>query len=97
MQLDPIEATGRVGLVVPTVLLTLLLLAWLPATVLARDEPPAASLEEAVAQVERAHGGRILSARSERSNDRVVYRIRLLTQDQQVRTFEIPGAEGAQP
>ncbi|AGA32257.1 hypothetical protein TVNIR_0555 [Thioalkalivibrio nitratireducens DSM 14787] len=95
MQLDPIEKARRIGRAAPVVLMTLLLLIMLPATGLARDAP--ASLEEAVAQVERAHGGRILSARSERSNDRVVYRIRLLTQDQQVRTFEIPGAEGAQP
>lgn len=59
--------------------------------------PAPGSLEEAVAQVERAHSGRILSARAERRNGRVVYVIRLLTEDQQVRNFEIEGAEGARP
>lgn len=56
-----------------------------------------ATLEEAVAQVERTHGGRILSARSERRNGEVVYVIRLLTDEQQVRNLEIEGAEGARP
>jgi len=55
------------------------------------------TLEEAVAQVERSHGGRILSARSEQRNGEVVYLIRVLTRDQQVRDLEIRGAEGAQP
>lgn len=59
--------------------------------------PAPGSLEEAVAQVERAHAGRILSARAERRNGRVVYLIRLLTEDQQVRNFEIEGAGGARP
>jgi uncharacterized membrane protein YkoI len=56
-----------------------------------------ATLEEAVAQVERTHGGRILSARSERRNGQVIYLIRLLTEEQQVRNLEVPGAEGARP
>lgn len=56
-----------------------------------------ATLEEAVAEVERTHGGRILSARSERRNGQVVYVIRLLTDGQQVRNLEIRGAEGARP
>lgn len=55
------------------------------------------SLDEAVAQVERGHAGRVLSARGERRNGGVVYSIRLLTEDQQVRTFEVEGAEGARP
>ena len=38
-----------------------------------------------------------LSARGERRNGGVVYTIRLLTEDQQVRTFELAGAEGARP
>jgi uncharacterized membrane protein YkoI len=64
------------------------------------DPPGAAgprSLDEAVAQVESAHPGRVLSARGERRNGGVVYLIRLLTADQQVRNFEIPGGEGARP
>jgi len=55
------------------------------------------TLEEAVAQVERTHGGRILSARSERRNGQVVYVIRVLTDAQQVRNLEIEGAEDARP
>jgi len=55
------------------------------------------TLEEAVAQVERTHGGRILSARSEQRNGQVIYLIRVLTREQQVRDLEIHGAEGARP
>ena len=66
------------------------------ASVGARDAAPA-SLEEAMTQVERQHPGRILSARSERRDGRVVYLIRVLTHDQQVRNVELPGAEGARP
>ena len=55
------------------------------------------TLDEAVAQVERGHAGRVLSARGEQRDDGVIYTIRLLTEDQQVRTFEIRGAEGARP
>ena len=61
------------------------------------SEPPAASMEEAVARVERAHGGQILSARGEQQGARTVYRIRILTRDRQVRHLEIPGPEGASP
>lgn len=55
------------------------------------------SLDEAVALVEQAHAGRVLSARAEERNGGVVYLIRLLTEDQQVRTFEIPKWEGVRP
>jgi uncharacterized membrane protein YkoI len=58
---------------------------------------PAGSLEEAVARVEQAQGGQVLSARSERLDGRLVYRIRILTQDRQVREFEIPGPEAPPP
>jgi hypothetical protein len=65
----------------------------------AQTQDPAApqSLEEAVARVERAHAGRILSARGEQRGPSVVYRIRVLTPDNEVRDFEIVGAEGARP
>lgn len=58
---------------------------------------PPASLEEAVSQVERAHDGRLLSARVEPRNGGAVYVIRWLTEGQQVRTFEIPAAEHVRP
>jgi len=57
----------------------------------------AISLDAAVGQVERSHGGRILSARSEQRGNSLVYVIRVLTDDQQVRNVEIPAAAGAQP
>jgi uncharacterized membrane protein YkoI len=74
-------------------LLAALLLA-LPGTLPAA---PPNSLDEAVAQAERDHAGRVLSARGERRNGGVVYTIRLLTEGQQVRTITIEGAEGARP
>jgi uncharacterized membrane protein YkoI len=55
------------------------------------------SLEEAVAQVERSQAGRILSARGEQRGANVVYHVRVLTPDREVRNFEIVGAEGARP
>jgi uncharacterized membrane protein YkoI len=78
-------------------LLVAALLLVLAGGVAAADSFAPTTLEEAVAQVERTHGGRILSARSERRNGRVVYLIRLLTEEQQVRNVEILGAEGARP
>ena len=79
-------------------------MAWLAVLLLAvpvgaQPQAPAApkSLEDAVAQVERAQAGRILSARSEQHGSSVVYRIRVLTPDSEVRNLEIVGAEGARP
>jgi uncharacterized membrane protein YkoI len=91
--MNRIHRPARRGRVVLVVALLLLLAG---ATPVMGDAAPA-TLEEAVAQVERTHGGRILSARSERRNGRVVYLIRLLTEEQQVRNVEIEGAEGARP
>ncbi len=67
------------------------------ASVLAATAAAPVSLDEAVAQVEREHSGRVLSARVEERDGGVVYLIRLLTEDQQVRTFEIPASEGVRP
>jgi uncharacterized membrane protein YkoI len=84
---------GRRRRWVAIALLAALLLA-LPGTLPAA---PPSSLDEAVAQAERDHAGRVLSARGERRNGGVVYTIRLLTEGQQVRTITIEGAEGARP
>jgi hypothetical protein len=84
---------GRPRRSLAILLLALLLLA-LPGALLAA---PPSSLDEAVAQAEKDHAGRALSARGERRNGGVVYTIRLLTEDQQVRTITIQGAEGARP
>jgi uncharacterized membrane protein YkoI len=90
---NPTHRSARRG----RALLVAALLLVLAGGVAAADSFAPATLEEAVAQVERTHGGRILSARSERRNGRVVYLIRLLTEEQQVRNVEIQGAEGARP
>ena len=57
------------------------------------DDPPPVSLEQAIAQVTAQHPGRVLAARTEAEMDRIIYIIRILTDDQQVRQFEIPGAQ----
>jgi uncharacterized membrane protein YkoI len=91
--INRIHRSARRGRVVLAMALLLMLAGATP--VMGNAAP--ATLEEAVAQVERTHGGRILSARSERRNGEVIYLIRLLTEEQQVRNLEIQGAEGARP
>jgi uncharacterized membrane protein YkoI len=48
------------------------------------------SLEEAVRQVRRQYGGRIVSAETRGSGDRRVHVIKVLTKDGRVRTVRIP-------
>ncbi len=95
MHQDPnrIHRPARRGRVVLFAALLLALLTVMPVT----SSAAPVTLEEAVAQVERTHGGRILSARSEQRNGQVIYLIRVLTGEQQVRDLEIRGAEGARP
>jgi uncharacterized membrane protein YkoI len=81
----------------PWLALTLLAALLLPGAPVLADTGTPRTLDEAVAQVEGGHAGRVLSARGEQRDDGVIYTIRLLTEDQQVRTFEIRGAEGARP
>jgi len=88
-----IRRPARHGRVVLLATLLLVLLTGLPVT----GSAAPVTLEEAVSQVEQTHGGRILSARSEQRNGQVVYLIRVLTREQQVRDLEIRGAEGARP
>jgi uncharacterized membrane protein YkoI len=95
MRLDWKKTPGRPRPWLALPLLAALLLA--PGAPAVADTTAPRSLDEAVAQVERGHAGRVLSARGERRNGGVVYTIRLLTEDQQVRTFEVEGAEGARP
>jgi uncharacterized membrane protein YkoI len=94
MQLDPKRTEGRIRGGRVTIVLCLLLCAGVPAA--AADTAPS-SLEEAVSQVERAHAGRLLSARVEPRDGQAVYVIRWLTEGQQVRTFEIPAAQKVRP
>lgn len=96
MNKDWKAAVGRLRRLGVVASLAVLLLAM---PVGAQPQAPAApqSLEDAVAQVERAQAGRILSARGEQRESSVVYRIRVLTPDSEVRNFEIVGAEGARP
>lgn len=60
----------------------LLLLAALPAG--------AATLKEAIEQVERETRGKVLSADTIRTRGTVVYRIKVLMPDGRVRIFQIP-------
>ena len=48
------------------------------------------SLEQAAAQVQQQHGGRILSAETVQENGRQVHLIKVLTADHQVRTVRVP-------
>lgn len=49
------------------------------------------SLSQAVAQVRRQYGGRILSAETERRGNREVHVIKVLTKDNKVRTVRVNG------
>ncbi|HKL64395.1 MAG TPA: hypothetical protein VJ883_13570 [Woeseiaceae bacterium] len=55
-----------------------------------RDE---VSLSEAVAQVKREYGGRILEAETRERNGRRVHVIKVLTSEGRVRTVRIPAGE----
>jgi hypothetical protein len=72
------------------------LLLAVPTNAVSQAQPPH-TLEDAVARIESVHAGRVLSARAEQRGPDVVYHIRLLTPDREVRNFEIVGAEGARP
>lgn len=50
----------------------------------------ALTLQEAVAQVERETGGKILSAETIRVGPNVIYRIKVLTPDGRIRVFQLP-------
>lgn len=63
-----------------------------PLLQLARNE--GVSLEEAVAQVRRKTGGRILSAETRSRNGVTVHRIKVLTGDQRVRIIEVDARTG---
>jgi len=55
--------------------------------------PPAravASLQDAIAKVERETHGKVLSAETKRNGRSTVYRIKVLTRDGQVRVIEVP-------
>jgi hypothetical protein len=95
MNTDRKAAVGRLGRL--GVAASLLVLLAAPAGAQPQGAAAPQSLEDAVAQVERTQAGRILSARGEQRGPNVVYRIRVLTPDREVRNFEIVGAEGARP
>lgn len=50
----------------------------------------ALTLQEAVAQVERETGGKILTAETIRVGQDVIYRIKVLTPDGRIRVFQLP-------
>jgi uncharacterized membrane protein YkoI len=56
------------------------------------------SLDEAVSQARERYPGRVLSAETERRNGHERHRIRILTDDGQVKRLDIdPGKDGRQP
>lgn len=90
--------------ILSTMLLACLLLApaWAAANQPQRAEPRFAerllvaqrnctSLSEAVEQVRRQYGGRIVSAETRRRGNRETHVIRVMTEDGQVKTVNIPG------
>ena len=50
-----------------------------------------ATLSEAVEQVRRQYGGRIISAETRRSGNREVHHIKVLTRDNKVKTVKVNG------
>ncbi len=48
------------------------------------------SLDQAVAQVRKQTGGRVLSAETVREQNRLVHRIKVLTQERKVRVITVP-------
>ena len=53
------------------------------------------SLDQAVAQVQRRTGGRVLSAETRMENGEPVHHIRVLTDNNRVRTIRVHGETGA--
>ena len=51
------------------------------------------TLSEAVEQVRRQYGGRIISAETRRQGGREVHVIKVLTQDNKVKTVKVPGRQ----
>jgi len=49
------------------------------------------TLSQAVAQVRRQYGGRIVSAETRRNGNREVHHIKVLTSDGKVKTVTVPG------
>ncbi len=49
------------------------------------------SLSEAIAQVRRQTGGRVISAETKRNGNRETHHIKVLTKDGKVRTHKVPG------
>ena len=52
------------------------------------------SLSEAIRLVEQRSGGQVLRAETRREKDRTVHRIRVITEDGRVRTWEVDAASG---
>lgn len=64
------------------------LIAWL--SLWAAWPAAAATMKEAIEQVERDTGGKVLAADTIRTRGTVVYRIKVLMPDGRVRIFQIP-------
>ena len=62
-----------------------------PATDLSAHQSGGPSLSQAVAQVQRQYGGRVLDAKTERRGNREVHVIKVLTRDNKVKTVRVNG------
>jgi len=80
-------------------LCTCLLLVWVGVVVAglparADDNEQRYTLDEAVTLVRNTYGGQVLQATSRKKGERLVYRIRVLTDDGHVRTFVVDADTG---
>lgn len=62
-----------------------------PAADLSAYQSGGPSLSQAVAQVQRQYGGRVLDAKTERRGNREVHVIKVLTRDNKVKTVRVNG------
>jgi hypothetical protein len=59
------------------------------------EAEPRLSLDEAAALVRQRTGGRVVRADRRQQGDRLIYEIRILTDDGRVRTYRVDAATGA--
>jgi uncharacterized membrane protein YkoI len=65
--------------------------ATLPFDVIQLAQRDGMTLDQAVEQVRRQYGGRIVSAETRRSGNREVHHIKVLTADGKVKSVQVPG------
>jgi len=73
----------------PYILILSLLYSLLPGAAAAGEHKNGFTLDEAVHEIRAQTGGRILSAKTTRSNGKRIHQIRVLTKDGRVRHFQL--------